>query len=87
MFYYLLEKGSRRVISGQRGYPYLVLSFFNYCKMYNLSQKRKGLFPGKVAVESVDEYVTGGKKNQTNKKPILNKTETTSWSRLYLVFS
>lgn len=62
MFLIFLEKEVGELFQGRQDTFIWCSSFFNYCKMRDLSQKRKGLFPGKVAVESVDEYVIGGKK-------------------------
>lgn len=57
-----LGKGSRRIISRQTGYPYLVLTFFQLLQDVQLVPEEKDLFPGKAAVESVHECGGGGKK-------------------------
>lgn len=44
---YLLAKGSRRVISRQTGYPYLVLSFFQLLQDVQLVTKEERLISRK----------------------------------------
>lgn len=58
----ILEKEVGELFQGKQDTLICCSPSFNYCKMCNLSQKRKGLFPRKVSVESVNEYVTGGEK-------------------------
>lgn len=57
MFLIFLEEEVGELFQGGQDTLIWCSPFSNYCKMCNLSLERKGLFPGKVAVENVNEYI------------------------------